>query len=273
MPLVVCHSYFISLLEMAATKIDAIDQVNQLKTRIESKHKALPRKDRKIASRESLISYQDLEDFPLVVQQHEFEVRWKQTDALYYFTDSQPAYIVHHDVFVQWSSAVRPDVPQAFGHGDATILATYHALMLSHMPFCRVDPSTGKASPDTTGKRVFSAVVVFVHPSQQLMAIEEGIDMLLVLSHDQSNVPASALCCLPERNKGEFYPCSMHGTTLVLPFSMGDDGPILHLNTPICHCNEFAVCRLHRWVHPYSPVVALPPLYSPDPGITQHLSP
>ena len=54
---------------MAETKVEAIDQVNQPKTRIESKHKVLPRQERGTASHESLISYQDLEDFPLVVQQ------------------------------------------------------------------------------------------------------------------------------------------------------------------------------------------------------------
>ena len=48
---------------------------------------------------------------------------------------------------------------------------------------------------------------------------------------------------------------------------MAPDGPILHLNTPICRCNEFAIRRLHQWVHPYGPVVVLPPLYSPDPGL------
>ena len=55
--------------------------------------------------------------------------------------------------------------------------------------------------------------------------------------------------------------------TLVLPFSMGQDGPILHLNMPIHHCDEFAVRHLHRWVRPGGPVVALPPLYSPDLGL------
>ena len=53
----------------------------------------------------------------------------------------------------------------------------------------------------------------------------------------------------------------------MLPFSMDQDGPILHLNTPICHCEEFAVQHLHWWVCPYGPVVALPLLYSPDPGL------
>ena len=109
--------------------------------------------------------------------------------------------------------------------------------------------------------------MVFVHPSQKLSSIEEAVDMLLVISSDPKSVPAMALCCLPQRSVGEFYPCPMNDAALVLPFSMGPDGPILHLNTPICGCNEFALRRLHRWVHPYGPIVALPPLYSPDPGL------
>ena len=60
---------------MAETKVEAIDQINQLKARIETKHKALPQQERTTASHKSLISFQDLEDFPLVVQQWEFEVR------------------------------------------------------------------------------------------------------------------------------------------------------------------------------------------------------
>ena len=79
--------------------------------------------------------FQDLEDLPLVVQQQEFEIRWRQTDALYFFMDGIPAYVIDEDVFIQWLSVVRPDVPQAFGHSDATPLATYHALMLSLVPF------------------------------------------------------------------------------------------------------------------------------------------
>ena len=66
---IVRHSYFSSLLEIAETKVEAIDQINRLKARIETKCKVLPRQERATASHESLISFQDLEDFPLVVQQ------------------------------------------------------------------------------------------------------------------------------------------------------------------------------------------------------------
>ena len=54
---------------------------------------------------------------------------------------------------------------------------------------------------------------------------------------------------------------------MVLPFNTGADGPILHLDTPICCCDEFAVQQLHQWIHPYGSVATLPPLYSPDPRL------
>ena len=59
----------------------------------------------------------------------------------------------------------------------------------------------------------------------------------------------------------------MSNAFLVLPFNMGPDGPILHLDMPICCCDEFTVWQLHRWIHPYGPVATLPSLYSPDPRL------
>ena len=115
---------------MEESELEAINQTNQLKDRIDNKRKALPWQERLTTSHESLVTFQDLEDLPLVVQQREFEIRWRQTDALYFFTDGIPAYIIDEEVFVQWSSAARPDVPQAFRCSDATPLAMYHALML-----------------------------------------------------------------------------------------------------------------------------------------------
>ena len=143
-------------------------------------------------------------------------------------------------------------------------LATHHALMLSLAPFDRVNPATGKVSPDVNERKVFSAMVVFVHPSQKLSPIEEAVDILIVISQNPQGIPVMALCQLPQQSIGEFYPCPMNDTFLVLPFNMGPDGPILHLDMPIHHCDEFAVQWLHRWIHPYGPVATLPPLYSPN---------
>ena len=183
---------------MTESKIEAIEQTNQLKDRIDNRHKALPRLERLTISHESLVTFQDLEDLPLVVQQQEFEIWWKQTDALYFFTDGIPAYVIDEDVFVQWSSAVRPDVPQVFRHSDATTLATHCALMLSLVPFDQVNPATGEVSPDIDEKKVFSTVVLFVHPFQKLSPIEEAVNILIVISQNPQGVPVMALCQLPQ---------------------------------------------------------------------------
>ena len=86
--------------------------------------------------------------------------------------DSQAAYVVEADVFVQWSSEAMPGLPQAFGQSDTTSLLTFHTLMLSYVPFCQVELTTSKASPSATGEMVFSAVVIFVHPKQHRLSIQ-----------------------------------------------------------------------------------------------------
>ena len=108
-----------------------------------------------------------------------------------------------------------------------------------------MNSATSEVSPDIDEKKVFSAMVVFVHPSQRLSSIKEAVNMLLVVSCDPVGVPVTALCCLPQQSIGRFYPCPTNDAALVLPFSMGQDGPILHLNTPIRHCDEFTVRCLH----------------------------
>ena len=252
---------------MAESEIEAIEQTNQLKDRIDNKHKALPRLENLTASCESLVTFQDLEDLPLVVQQWEFEIRWKQTDALYFFTDGIPPYVIGEEVFIQWLSAAKPDVRQAFGHSNASPLATHHALMLSLLPFNWVNPATGKVSSDIDEKKVFSTVVVFVHPSQKLSPIKEAVDILIVVWWNLQGIPVMALCQLPQQSIGEFYPCPTNDTFLVLPFNVGPDGPILHLDMPICGCDEFMVWQLHWWICPYGPVAMLPPLYSSNPRL------
>ena len=96
---------------MVESKVEAIDQTNRCKAKIETKRKALPRQERLATSHKSLVTFQDLEDLPLVVQQWEFEIQCRQTDALYFFTDGIPAYIIDEEVFIEWSSAVSPSVP------------------------------------------------------------------------------------------------------------------------------------------------------------------
>ena len=80
-------------------------------------------------------------------------------------------------------------------------------------------------------------------------------------------MPCSILCHLPERGIGEFYPYIMSSVLLVVPIDFGEDGPILHFDTPARPCCEFAVRHLHRWICPCGIVAVLPPAFSPDIGL------
>ena len=77
-------------------------------------------------------------------------------------------------------------------------LATHHALILSLAPSNQVNPVTGEVSPDVNEKNVFSAVVVFVHPSQKLSPSEEAVDIIIVVSQNPQGVPVAVLCQLPQ---------------------------------------------------------------------------
>ena len=73
------------------------------------------------------------------------------------------------------------------------------ALMLSRVPsYLRVEN-------DLKGEKVYSAVVVFVHPKQELLTIKEGADCLLQLA-GQPDADVTVLCELPGHKYGRFYP-------------------------------------------------------------------
>ena len=139
--------------------------------------------------------------------------------------------------------------------------------MLSYVPLHHAETCAGIISPKLSGKMVFSAVVVFVHPQQHLSTISEGVDFLLVLSGRTSPVPCSILCHLLEKGIGEFYPCIIHSIYLVLQVVDSKDDPILCLDMPIQVTGEFVVCDLHRWICPMGHITVLPPVFNPDIGL------
>ena len=250
---------------MAARKVETQTQINQLVALLETECKKLPRQEGSAASQESLLTFKNLEMYPLIVQQQAFEVRWEHTDALCTFPDSQAAYIMDSEVFIQWSSEASITEPQAFRHHDSTTLAPFHTLMLSFLPLCHAETAAGMVSPNSSGEMVFSAVVVFIRPRQYLLLIQEGVDLLW--SHKDSSVQCRVLCLILEKGVGEFYPCLMYDTTLVLPVRDSEDSPMLHLDIPARASHEFVVRRLHRLVRPCGPLAVLPLIYNTDVGL------
>ena len=66
-----------------------------------------------------------------------------------------------------WASG-RQDLPNSYTNWDSKNREAGMALMLSRAPSCL------GAETDLQGKKVYSTVVMFVHPKQELFTIKEG---------------------------------------------------------------------------------------------------
>ena len=80
------------------------------------------------------------------------------------------------------------------------------------------------------GEKVYSALVVFVHPMQELVSIKEGAACLVatveqseppgtsVLKSDVTKSDVTVLCRLPDPRRGRYFPSSVNHADLVLPY-------------------------------------------------------
>ena len=135
------------------------------------------------------------------------------------------------------------------------------ALMLSRVPSC-----LGMGN-DLEGKKVYSPVVVFVHPKQELLSIKEGADGLLQFA-GQPDVDVTVLCELLGHKYGRFYPSTINHAYLVLPYCGKKGKPKqLRLDLTMCYNHYLLVRRLHRWKGKHGDLALLPPVFSTDPTL------
>ena len=120
---------------------------------------------------------------------------------------------------------------------------------------------------DLEGEKVYSAVVVFVHPKQELLTIKEEADCLIVIAK-QPDSDITVLCELPSHKHGRFYPSAINHAYLVLPYCAKKGKPKkLRLDLAMCYNCHLLVCRLHRWEGKHGDLVLLPPVFSADPTL------
>ena len=135
------------------------------------------------------------------------------------------------------------------------------ALMLSRGSSCL------EAGNDLEGEKVYSAVVVFVHPKQELLTIKEGADFLIQLAK-QPDPDVPVLCELPSHKHGRFYPSTVNHAYLVLPYCANKGKPKkLCLDLAMCYNRNLLVHRLHRWEGKLGDLALLPPVFSTDPTL------
>ena len=94
-----------------------------------SKHKEKPDEER--------ITFENLEQYPFVMLQSAWELRWDRVHALYKARSSIPAFIIDDSVIAQWSwkASLAANPQRWLGSQDPDTLYA-HAVLLSLTPLC-----------------------------------------------------------------------------------------------------------------------------------------
>ena len=246
---------------MAAGQAAKEEQVAQLKAEILALRRDYKWLGNPYMSREQLLTFDMLERHPLVTDQVEYEFQWDQVDALYEFVDRLPAWVVDDEVMEVWRTGSE-DAPQSFPGWEAKKAEWGQVLMLSWLP-ARI--GGGPASPVA---KVFTAVVVCIHPCQAVMSVKDATNDLLSHSVATPTRSMSALCRLPRRSVGTFYPSPLNHSFLVLPY-LGVRGGAKEvcLDLSVVLNKHMVVRHLHWCRTSGGDEAVLPPIYSKDPGI------
>ena len=243
---------------MAEVEILVTEEVKCLKNEIKSLRKKL---DKPNAAKEELLTFDMLDRHRHVVQQQAWPWQWEYVDALYALTDRIPAWVVDDAVMAVWVSG-KQGPPNSFVGWDSPKVPGM-ALMLSRGPSC-VGVGT-----DLEGEKVYSAIVVFVHPRQELLSIKEGASCLVATveqSGSSSSSDVTVLCELPSHKHGRFFPSLINHAYLVLPYLAKKGKPKkLRLDLAMCYNHHLVVHQLHRWPGTLGDLALLPPVFSRDP--------
>ena len=246
---------------MAEVEIVVTEEVKRLKNEIKALWKQL---DKPNASKEELLTFEMLGRHRHIIQQQVWPWWWEHVDALYSLTDCIPAWVVDDTVMAVWASG-KQDLPNSFTNWDSPEKEAGMALMLSRGSSCL------GMGIDLEGEKVFSAIVVFVHPRQELLTIKEGAGCLIATveqSGSSSSSDVTILCKLPCHKHGRYYPSVVNHAYLVMPYLSKKGNPKkLRLDLAMCYNRHLVVCWLHRWEGKLGDLALLPPVFSRDPTV------
>ena len=243
---------------MAEVEILITEEVKRLKNEIKSLRKKL---DKPNTAKEELLTFDMLDRHRHVVQQQMWPWQWEYVDTLYALTDRIPTWVVDDAVMAVWESG-KQGPPNSFVGWDSLKVAGM-ALMLSRGSSC-IGVGT-----DLEDEKVYSAIVVFVHPRQELLSIKEGASCLVATveqSGSSSSSDVTVLCELLSHKHGRFFPSPINHAYLVLPYLAKKGKPKkLHLDLAMCYNRHLMVRQLHRWPGTLGDLALLPPVFSRDP--------
>ena len=163
-----------------------------------------------------------------------------------------------------WVSG-KEDLPNSFMNWDSPEKEAGMALMMSRGSSCL------GLGTNLEGKKVYSTLVVFVYPRQELLTIKEGASCLIATAEQaesSSSSDVTVLCKPPCHKHGRYYPSAVNHTYLVMPY-LGKKGTPkkLRLDVAMCYNCHLVVRQLHRWEGRFGDLALLPPVFSRDPTI------
>ena len=135
------------------------------------------------------------------MRQSAWGLQWDRVHTLYKMCSGIPAFIIDDSVIAQWLSkaSIAANPQRWLGLEDPNTLCA-HAVLLFLMPLCILQVAEGHKQDDHStdpAKFVYSAVVVFVHPTQVLSSIENAVDFYKLQHESMQTTPLQDIPVLP----------------------------------------------------------------------------
>ena len=159
------------------------------------------------------ITFKNLEQYPYVMRQSDWELEWDKVQGLYDLCISVPTFIIDDAIIDQWPPTVSPAGSQWWTGSDDLDTLYAHAVLLLLMLLNLLDPAQGREQGNYGGNPkqfVYSAVVIFVHPGQILTTIQNAVGFFkqqynAILQGSHSN-GWCILCKLPHYETSWYFP-------------------------------------------------------------------
>ena len=90
-------------------------------------------KKQKGKTEEQCITFENLDQYPYIMQQSAWELDWDKVQALYCPHIGIPTFIIDSSIIAQWSSTVSPSSPQQWTDSEDSDTLYAHAVLLSLM--------------------------------------------------------------------------------------------------------------------------------------------
>ena len=126
-------------------------------------------KKQKEKTEEQCTTYENLEQYPYIMWQSAWELDLDKMQALYCFRIGIPPFIIGNPIIAQWLPTVSPSSPQQWTDSEDSDTLYAHAVLFSLMPLNLLDVVEGREQGNHGNNSklfLYSAMVIFVHPSQ-----------------------------------------------------------------------------------------------------------